>query len=227
MISIPPIMRLFAKSPFKPLHEHILKVNECVGQLKPLIEAFVDQDSEKINEITEKISKLEHEADIIKNDIREHLPKTLFMPVDRTDVLLFLKEQDAISDSAENAAEILMVRKTKLPVELKDDLLEFTSKVIGSVNALELAVNELEEVLESSFGRYEIDEVRKLTHNVDKLEWEADKLVIKLLKRLFEIEDKLDPVTVLHLERLIYTMDSIADHAENVGDRLRMMVARQ
>jgi len=227
MAYISPLVKLFGKSPFKPLHEHILKVNECVNQLKPLIEAFVDQDFKKVNEIAERISKLEHEADIIKNNIREHLPKTLFMPVDRCDILMFLKEQDTIADRAEDLARMLEVRETKLPVELKEDVLRFTNKVIETVNALEVAAGELSEVIESSFGKHEISKVLKLIHNIDKKEWEADKLVLKLLRKLFEVENKLDPISVLHLERLIHTMDSVADHAENAGDRLRTMVARR
>lgn len=226
MAYIPPILKLFRKSPFKPLHRHLLKVIECVNQLKPLVEAFVDQDFKRVNEIAERISKLEHEADIIKNNIREHLPKTMFMPVDRCDILLFLKEQDVIADRAEDLARMLEVRETKLPVELKEDILKFTNKVIETVTALEVAASELNEVMETSFSKHETSKMLKLIQEIDKKEWEADKLVLKLLKKLFDVENKLDPVSVLHLERLIHTLDSVADHAENAGDRLRAMAAR-
>ena len=162
---------------------------------------------------------------MVKNKIRENLPKTLFMPIDRTDILMFLKEQDMIADRAEDLARMLEVRETKLPIELKEDILEFTDKVIETVNALENAANELTKVLETSFGTRETTKVLKLIRIIDRKEWEADKLVLKLLKKLFEMEDALDPISVLHLERLIHTLDSVADHAENAGDRLRTMIA--
>ncbi len=225
MAYVPSLLKLFGKSPFGPLHEHMLKVDKCVMELKPLIEAFVDQDFRKVNYRAEKISKLEHEADVVKNKIRENLPKTLFMPIDRTDILMFLKEQDMIADRAEDLARMLEVRETKLPIELKEDILEFTDKVIETVNALENAANELTKVLETSFGTRETTKVLKLIRIIDRKEWEADKLVLKLLKKLFEMEDALDPISVLHLERLIHTLDSVADHAENAGDRLRTMIA--
>lgn len=223
---VSPIYKLFGKSPFKPLHEHVLKVKECVDELKPLVEAFADQDFNKVNEIAEHISKLEHEADVIKNDIREHLPSTFLMPVERQDLLLFLKEQDTIADRAEDAARLLEVRNTHLPFKMRGELIEFTSKVIEAVDALESAANQLSQVMESSFSDKEIQKVMNLIHDVDRREWEADKMVLELLKKLFRHEEKLDPVSVLHLERLIHTLDSVADHAENSGDRLRSMIAK-
>ena len=50
-----------------------------------------------MEDLARQISKQEHEADIIKNEIRNHLPKSIFLPVSRSDTLSFLKEQDAIA----------------------------------------------------------------------------------------------------------------------------------
>ena len=227
MSYIPPLLKLFGKSPFEPLHEHMLKVRECVNKLEILIDAFIENDFGKVNELAEDISRLEHEADIIKNNIREHLPKTFLMPIDRSDILSLLKEQDTVADRAEDLARMLEVRETKLPKELHEDIRGFTNKVIETVAALESATDELKSVLASSFGEREIRRTLKLIREVDRLEWEADKYVLKLLKNLFSIEKNLDPITVLHLERLIHTMDSVADHAENAGDRLRTMIAHR
>ena len=72
------ILSMFAKSPFKPLVSHIDKVNECVNQIIPLFEAFQSEDYNKVEEISEHISTVEHKADKIKDDIREHLPQSIF-----------------------------------------------------------------------------------------------------------------------------------------------------
>src|SRR5690606_23053950 len=81
------ILGLFAKSPFGPLAEHTQRVHDTVVLLRPLMEAFIEGDWARTQEIYERISRLEHDADVIKNDIRDHLPKSLFLPVDRGDVL--------------------------------------------------------------------------------------------------------------------------------------------
>src|SRR5580704_5745643 len=99
------IARLFGKSPFAPLQTHMDKVASCIGELPNLFEAVIDQDSHAIQIIGEKISKLEHEADLTKNDIRNHLPKSIFLPLDRSALLDILSLQDAIADQAEEIAE--------------------------------------------------------------------------------------------------------------------------
>ena len=57
------ISKLFGKSPFEPLYQHMCKVKKCVDLIKPLMRAFFDEDFEKVTEITKKIFKAEHEAD--------------------------------------------------------------------------------------------------------------------------------------------------------------------
>ena len=93
MTAMRAIAELFGKSPFGPLVEHTNKVHQTVREVRPLVEAFLDEDYEEVELIYERISKLEHKADVIKREIRNHLPKSLFLPVDRGDMLKFLKEQ--------------------------------------------------------------------------------------------------------------------------------------
>lgn len=44
----------------------------------------------------------EHEADDMKHVLRHHLPKGLFMPVDRRDLLDVLMMQDAVINQAKD-----------------------------------------------------------------------------------------------------------------------------
>src|SRR2546428_11702228 len=95
------IAKLFGKSPFAPLQTHMEKVSCCVSELPVLFQAMMDQDMEAIQQISDTISRLEHDADLTKNDIRNHLPKSLFLPVDRGSLLEILSLQDALADQAE------------------------------------------------------------------------------------------------------------------------------
>ncbi|MGH7542820.1 MAG: DUF47 family protein [Gemmatimonadota bacterium] len=53
----------------------------------PLLEAFLAERYDEVQEIYQRVSGLEHEADDIKREIRNHLPKWFFLPVDRGDML--------------------------------------------------------------------------------------------------------------------------------------------
>ncbi|RLE10734.1 TIGR00153 family protein [Candidatus Aerophobetes bacterium] len=220
------IARLFWQSPFEALHRHMLKVKECTDMLKPLIEAFILGDRTLIEERVERISKLEHEADIIKNEIREHLPHHVFMPVDRSDILRFLREEDAIADSVEDVARLIEMRKTSVPQDLKEELMELVNKVGETVKALENVTSEIKVLSQSSFSRSEEEKISSLIKDVDKKEFEADLLQQKAAKKLFSLEDKMDPTSVLLLMRIMGEVGSVADHAQNTGDRLRCIIAR-
>jgi len=75
------IQEMFGRSPFGALIQHTKKVHECVKQVKPLLEACIRQDYAGVRQLQDAVSKLEYEADQIKNEIREHLPRRYFLPV--------------------------------------------------------------------------------------------------------------------------------------------------
>jgi predicted phosphate transport protein (TIGR00153 family) len=109
-----PFASLFGRSPFKPVQEHMRTVKKCVGQVTKLFEALCAGDHKKVAEIKTKIFELENEADAIKNELRAHLPKSLFMPVDRRDLLEVLDLQDSIADTAQDIAGLLVERRMEV-----------------------------------------------------------------------------------------------------------------
>src|SRR5579872_4785278 len=114
------IAKLFGKSPFAPLQTHIDKVASCVGELPALFKVMLDQNAKEIDRLCLRISRLEHEADLAKNDIRNHLPRSLFLPLDRETLLEILDLQDAIADQAEKIAHRANMRKFELLEEMRD-----------------------------------------------------------------------------------------------------------
>ncbi len=80
-------LAVFAKSPIKPIEEHIRKVLAASEQLLPFFAAVYNKDWDTAAEVRKVIVSLEKEADTLKRDIRVHLPRGLFLPVDRTDIL--------------------------------------------------------------------------------------------------------------------------------------------
>ncbi len=81
------IFELFAKSPFGPLQDHMRKVMECVNMVPGLFHALEEGDEDTLQDLIEAIKEAEHQADILKNQIRGDVPKTVFTPVDRKDLL--------------------------------------------------------------------------------------------------------------------------------------------
>lgn len=226
MTAIRAIAELFGKSPFGPLVQHTHKVHETVREVRPLVEAFLDERWQDVDEIYERISKLEHKADVIKREIRDHLPKSMFLPVDRGDILKYLKEQDAIADTAEDIAVLLTIRKTLVPGEMRDQILEFTDKVIDVSERLVQAASELENLQEASFRGKGAERVMELIAEVSQGEYEADCIQTDVSRRLYGLEEKLDPTSIYFIMKFFRLLGELANHAENTGDNLRMMLTK-
>jgi len=218
------ISKLFGKSPFEPLFQHMLKVKECVDLVRPLMDAFLNEEDKKVENFARKIFKAEHEADLVKKELRNHLPKSIFLPVARGDLLRFLKEQDNIADSAEDLAVLLTLRKTKVPEELKKELKDFVDKVLETYEMAMRVSSEIKLLAETSFSGSEAHKVMQLIEELKVDEWEADKAQMTAAKKLFSIEEKLDPVSLLMLMNIFKELGVLANHAENAGDQMRMML---
>ena len=173
-----------------------------------------------------QISKKEHEADIIKNEIRNHLPKSIFLPVSRTDILNFLKEQDAIADDVEDVAVLLTVRKTHVPSQIRNELFTFLDKVLETFELTIQVTGELKLLLESSFGAAEIEKVLKLVEKIGHAEWETDRFQFQLAQKMFEMEEELSAGDIIILLNVFRQVARLADHAQNVGELLRLMISK-
>jgi len=218
--------QLLRKSPLQPLQEHMRVVNECVCLVPQLFEALIAQDQSKVELIKQAIDQRESEADLIKNQIRAHLPNSLMMPVNRVDILQVLQMQDAIADTAEDIANLLVVRKTDVPEALQAPLLELIGRCVDACDQTAKIIEELDELLAVGFQGQEASRVSEMVETLSTIESETDDLGRKLAKLLFDHEDEMKPVAVVIWYQLIQWIGDIADHAEDVGDRVRLLVAR-
>ncbi len=220
------ILNLFGKSPFKPLQEHLEKVKECLEQIQPLFDSLYKQDFKEVKAISKKIMKLEHQADKIKDKIRDNLPKNLFLAVDRRDLLNLLSAQDSVCDTVEDLAVVLNLRETTVPEKLKPLLNDLTKKVVLVGNLSASVILELNTLLEASFGGPEAEKVTKMIGEVSTLEWEADKVQFKLAQALFKMEKELDPVSIFMWMKIFQTLSEIADASEKVTKLLRLFLSK-
>src|SRR5438874_135524 len=110
-----PFLNLFGRSPVRPLEAHMSKVAVCVTALRPFFDAVFANDWLAADASRETIAQLEHEADILKRDLRLHLPKGLFLPVSRSDLLSLLTVQDRLANCAKDIAGIVLGRRMLFP----------------------------------------------------------------------------------------------------------------
>ncbi|UCG67957.1 MAG: TIGR00153 family protein [Thermoplasmata archaeon] len=221
-----PVANTLRRSPFEGLYLHAEKVKECIATLDEALRAYCEGNYDDFKALTKKVAELEGEADQIKGNIRNHLPRFIFMPVDKADFLMLLREEDQILDYAEDTAVWLDFRRTPIPESIKDDFMAHADKVVECVEILQKAMENVRDLLETSFSRKEREQTKKLIHEIHKKEYEADLLERELTKKIFALEKELDPISIFHLVKVVDIIAQIANHAENAGDRIRAMIAK-
>ncbi|MFO7603044.1 MAG: TIGR00153 family protein [Gammaproteobacteria bacterium] len=220
------ISSLFGSSPVRPLQTHMASVQECIVELIPFFEAVVKEDWTAAREQQKKISKLEREADKLKRQLRLQLPNSLFMPVDRRDLLELLTMQDKIANKAKDIAGIILGRKMTFPDTINEQLIAFVQRCIDASRQAQVAINELDELVETGFGGREVKLVEAMIKTLDEIESDTDKIQVKVRAELFKKEKDLPPVDVMFMYRVIDWIGDLGDLSQRVGSRLELMLAR-
>jgi hypothetical protein len=220
------ISNLFGKSPIRPLQEHMSLVVECASKLEPFFEAVLADDWQNASDIFGKIADDENGADELKKQFRLNMPKSLFMPMSRSDLLGILSQQDNIANATKDVCGLVLGREMAIPSVLQSDFITYVKSAVETCEKARKAINELDELLETGFTGQEVKFVKKLIRDLDTQEKKVDKRERKLRHRLFKIEAEIPPVHVMFLYNIIDNIGGIADTAEQVGNQLELLLAK-
>ncbi len=220
-----PFFSLFVTSPLQGLLDHAEKVKECAWAFQQAIECFVSAKCEEFEEYRQEVVKLESEADAIKRRIRGHIPKGTRMPMTKFELLLYIREQDRVLDSVEDAVNWISYRSIPTSHEpIKKQLFLLVDSVIEPLEELSRMVSEAKKYFES-YSEKQRRIVKDIILNLRQRENEADQIEDELKVQIFTLEK--DPTVLFHMVRLAEIIGAIADHAENTGDVMRAMIARK
>lgn len=220
------IFNVFGPSPIRPIEQHMHRTYHCAKKLQFFFDAVLKQDWDAASQIKDQIVAMEREADHIKRELRLHLPTGLFLPVARTDLLELLSAQDRIANKAEDIAGLIISRRMIIPDELAILLIPFLNRCLDAAKQACKAINELDELLESGFRGSEVTIVEDMIVTLDKIEHDCDNKLADIRHRIFELEKDLTAIEIMFLYKLVQWIGELADHAQIVGGRLQILIAR-
>lgn len=180
------------------------------------------QEPHKLKETATLISQVEHQADVIKSDIRNNLPSNLFLSIDRNTFLEILQLQDSIADKVEDIAVLLTIKPLTLEAPLQEPFQRFLAKNIQCFEESRKIIQELHELLESSFGGVEAEKVKDMCDEVAFLEHEADCIQRELLTVLYNAETTLSYATFALWNKIFEATGAISNLSEKLADSIRM-----
>lgn len=220
------ILGLFAHSPLKPLQKHSQKVTECCGLLVPFFEATFQNNWEEAEEIRRQIIDLERRADELKREIRLKLPRGLFMPVERTDLLELVTQLDKLANYAKDISGRIIGRQLIIPETMQTAFIHYLTRSLDSTTQARKVIDEMDQLLETGFRGRELNFVNKMITELDTIEDDTDQLQVVLRRTLLGLEKEMNPIDVVFLYKIIEWIGVLADQAQRVGSRIELMLAR-
>ena len=212
------IGKLFGRSPFGQIQTHMEQVSKCITKMVQAVTAMTEGRHEDIDDLSYEVSKLEHQADQVKSDIRNHLLRRFFMPINKTEVLEILSLQDSLADTAEDVCKILTMKKLPFKEEFRAEFDEFLQLNLDAFNVVASIMGQLDGLIESGFGGAEGEKIRKLAHDVAFAEHKVDLVQIGLLKKLYALDTEMTTGEFHLWMRLTRVLGRISNISENLAN---------
>ena len=217
---------VFGRSPFRDLQVHASLCLAATEELKTLFPAAFDGTWDQVEACYDRLAQLEHEADDVKRKIRTNLPRGLFLPVERADLLDLLGRQDELANTARDIAGRVLGRRLQFPQELRSEVTHLVEKTVDTCSTAHRIVDRLDELINTAFKGPQARLVVGLIEEVEDLEHQTDELVVSIRSSFQAIEDAYSPVQVIFLYRILDLIAELADDAEKVAHRVQLMLAK-
>jgi len=165
--------------------------------------------NDEFNERLERVTALESEADDLRRGIETQLYSNTLIPDSRGDVLGLVETVDQLLTKFIGSLWGFSIEQPEIPPEFRPGFKKLTNMAVKAADELGLGAR--------AFFRTPHD-VPAYNHKVQLYEKEADIISSSLKREIFNSE--LDLAQKLHLKSFVEDIDSIADMAEDVADRL-------
>ena len=162
----------------------------------------------------EAMHAIEHDADMLKHNMTEHLSREFMTPIELEDLVALSQELDNVVDCIDDVMQRIYIHNI---TAMREDVHALTALLIRCVEALCGAVDEL-----ANFRKSET--IRPAIVEVNSLESEADGLYLKAMRRLYTTET--DPITVLSWTHLYESLECCFDACEHASDVIESVIMK-
>lgn len=180
------------------------------------IKYFLEEQTEEFESRLVSIDTTESDADNLRRKIEKRLYTETLIPESRGDVLGLLEACDKVLNKTAETLHQFSVEIPFILPEVKNYFIELTDI---SVSALE----EMVAAVRSYFA--DINQVRDHINKVQLYESESDKIAEKIKRIVFRSDIRLSQK--MHMRYFALHIESIADEAEDVCDRLSIAAVKR
>ncbi|MFP4460953.1 MAG: TIGR00153 family protein [Thermotogota bacterium] len=212
-------MQFFGKKELRIIQlfkDHMVAVEHTVKSLIDFLKNMESPDFDK-EAYVEVIRKNESDADDKRRKMETEMYLGAFLPNFRGDLLGIAESIDVVANKAEATADLIDLQNIDIPNEFIQKLIELAEKSLETYMSVQKAATSL-------FN--DMDVANQHINRTEDLEHESDLLERDLVRDLFR-KDEIELAHKLQLEKLIKKLADIADQAENVSDRLQIVIFKR
>jgi uncharacterized protein len=197
--------------------EYQEQIRVCLQEFKEVFHKFCQSSDIAILEagVTD-LHRHESKADDIRREAEDMMYSNALFPESRGDMLGLLETLDRVPNQVEKTVRMVLNQNIHIPEDICPPIL----KLVDVVTDCACVALEASQKMFSNFTTATV-----AIGKVDELESAADHLQIDLVRRIFAKNMK--DIDKLLLRDLIDNIEIISDRAENVADRIRIMVAKR
>jgi predicted phosphate transport protein (TIGR00153 family) len=206
------------------LHEHASRVHRTVDLIRPLADALLAEDTEKIKTLQEQMSGIRDQVNQIKLSLYDQIKNMRFHSVGGYAFSQYLASQDKIADAAQDFAALLASRQTTIPRELHTDFQAFVAQIVNVCTQATTLAETLSAPPDATPPVVEAQNTAEAMQGVMDGNRRARQLGMKLAQCACRREQQLGAVTILFLDKFCAALYEAADNAEHTADHLRLMI---
>jgi predicted phosphate transport protein (TIGR00153 family) len=206
------------------LREYSSRVRQCVELIQSLADALLAEDYATIRTLHEQMSGTWHDVNQSKLSLYDQIKGMHFHVAGGDAFNQYMACQDRVADSLQGLANLLALRKTPIPAELREDFRALVAAVVNisrrTMSLAEAAFSETETVCAYTQAQNVLDAIRGTVE--DKGQTREHEM--EFTRHLYSLEKQLDPVALMFLDKCSATLHEVADNAEHAADYLRLMI---
>ena len=193
------------------------KLSETTVVYRLAIRAYLKEGlNDEFQDRLERVNKLESEADELRRDIEKQLYTNTLIPDSRGDVLGLIETVDQLFSLLVGSLWAFSIEQPVIPKNYRVGYRKLTTMVVKAADELGLGGR--------AYFRSPYD-VPAYNHKVMLYEKEADILSTSIKRDVFSSD--LDLAHKLHLKSFVEQIDSVADMAEDIADRLSIYAIKR
>ncbi len=223
---IPFFGMLSSRSPMVGLLEHYEQIVTGMDLIEEAMECYISAGTEggckDFATLLEEVNTTEDKADQIKRYIRNHAPRGMLMPVDRTLFFNYTRQQDNILDAGQDSLHWLAMRNFAIPEEFQRLLVFFLSEVSQTIKLLQPALSATIDLLKGvPLEREKVKETYRAVRAQHKV---VNRKHNEMMPQLYN--SGMDFKDIFLLIYFVKSLHSMSHNAEGCADMLRAMIAR-